>query len=61
MLMALSPTVAHAVGGGRDAEAGGYFRQALWLSVAVSAVVLLGLAFLAEAALVYMGAMGAFA
>jgi MATE family multidrug resistance protein len=45
MLMALSPTVAHAVGGGRDAEAGGYFRQALWLSVAVSAVVLLGLAF----------------
>ena len=44
MLMALSPTVAHAVGGGRDREAGGYFRQALWLSLAVSAVALAGLA-----------------
>ncbi len=45
MLMALSPTVAHAVGGGRDREAGGFFRQALWLSLVVSAVVLVGLSF----------------
>ena len=45
LLMALSPTVAHAVGGGRDREAGGFFRQALWLSLAVSAIVLVGLAF----------------
>lgn len=45
LLMALSPTVAHAVGGGRDLEAGAYFRQALWLSLAVSALVLVGLAF----------------
>ncbi len=45
LLMALSPTVAHAVGGGRDREAGRFFRQALWLSLAVSAVVLVGLAF----------------
>lgn len=44
LLMALSPTVAHAVGGGRDREAGGYFRQALWLSLVVSAVALAGVA-----------------
>ncbi|MCU0758921.1 MAG: MATE family efflux transporter [Steroidobacteraceae bacterium] len=45
LLMALSPTVAHAVGAGRDREAGGYFRQALWLSLGVTTVVLAGLAF----------------
>lgn len=44
LLMALSPTVAHAYGAGRNEVVGSFFRQALWLSVAVSIVVTIGLA-----------------
>jgi len=36
LLMALSPTVAHAYGAGRDDEVGSYTRNALWLSLALS-------------------------
>ena len=43
LLMAMSPTVAHAYGAGRDEEVGTFFRQALWLSLAVSAVACAGL------------------
>jgi multidrug resistance protein, MATE family len=45
LLMALSPTVAHAYGAGQDREVGSFFRQALWISLGVSIVALLGLAF----------------
>jgi multidrug resistance protein, MATE family len=44
MLMAMSPTVAHAYGGGRDAAVGTFFRQALWLALAITLVVLVALA-----------------
>ncbi|MFO1425383.1 MAG: MATE family efflux transporter [Steroidobacteraceae bacterium] len=40
LLMAMSPTVAHAVGAGRDGEVGSHFRQALWLSLAVAVLML---------------------
>ncbi len=43
MLMAMSPTVAHVYGAGRAQDVGGYFRQALWLSQAIAAVVLAAL------------------
>lgn len=44
MLMAMSPTVAHAYGAGRDADVGSYFRQALWLALAIACVACTGLA-----------------
>jgi multidrug resistance protein, MATE family len=44
LLMALSPTVAHAYGAGRNEIVGTFFRQALWLSAAVSVLVSIGLA-----------------
>jgi MATE family multidrug resistance protein len=43
VLMAMSPTVAHAYGAGRDELVGRFFRQALWLSAAVSAIATGGL------------------
>jgi MATE family multidrug resistance protein len=44
MLMAMSPTIAHAYGGGRNDAVGSYFRQALWLALAIALVVLVALA-----------------
>jgi multidrug resistance protein, MATE family len=44
MLMAMSPTVAHAYGSGRDAAVGTFFRQALWLALAIALVVIVALA-----------------
>lgn len=41
VLMAMSPTAAHAYGAGRSVEVGVYFRQCLWLSQALA---LLGIA-----------------
>jgi MATE family multidrug resistance protein len=35
MMMALAPLVAHDYGAGRDAAAGGYLRQALWIAFAM--------------------------
>ncbi|HEX7417354.1 MAG TPA: MATE family efflux transporter, partial [Steroidobacteraceae bacterium] len=43
LLMSLSPLVAHAYGGGRDALVGGYLRQALWLAAGLSIVALAAL------------------
>jgi MATE family multidrug resistance protein len=37
ILMAVSPTVAHSFGAGRDADIGHHVRQGLWLSLAVAA------------------------
>lgn len=54
MLMALSPTVAHAYGAGRNEAVGGYVRQALWIAVGISIVVCTGLAF-AEQVLLAIG------
>ena len=44
MLMALSPTIAHVYGAGRNDEVGAFFRQALWLALGVAAVVTVALA-----------------
>jgi len=41
VLMAMSPTAAHAFGAGRDAEVGSYTRQCLWLSQGLAVTVLL--------------------
>src|SRR5688500_12541196 len=43
LLMAMSPTVAHAYGGGDDRAVGAFFRQALWISIGVSVVACIGL------------------
>lgn len=43
-LMALSPTVAHAYGAGRNGHVGCFFRQALWLALLLSVVGVAGLA-----------------
>lgn len=53
-LMALSPTVAHAYGAGRNEHVGSFFRQALWLALALSAVGIAGLA-VAEPVLLAIG------
>lgn len=44
VLMALSPTVAHAYGAGRDGDIGGYVRQALWLALLMACIAVIGLA-----------------
>lgn len=41
VLMAMSPTAAHAFGAGRDTEVGVYTRQCLWLSQALAVVLML--------------------
>jgi MATE family multidrug resistance protein len=41
MLMALSPTVAHSYGAGKEKEVGAYLRQGLWLSLVMAIVILL--------------------
>ena len=41
VLMAMSPTAAHAFGAGRDADVGVYTRQCLWLSQALAAGLML--------------------
>ncbi len=41
VLMAMSPTAAHAFGAGRNAEVGSYMRQCLWLSQGLALVSLL--------------------
>lgn len=38
VLMAMSPTAAHAYGAGREGEVGSYLRQCLWLSQALAAI-----------------------
>ncbi len=43
-LMAISPIVAHAYGGGRDAEVGRQFRQGLWLALMLAVPLVAGLA-----------------
>lgn len=43
LLMSLTPLVAHAFGAGRDGEIGTFFRQGLWLALAVSGLVVGGL------------------
>jgi len=43
VLMAMSPTAAHAFGAGRDEEVGSYTRQCLWLSQGLALVALLAL------------------
>jgi|JRYD01.1.fsa_nt_gb MATE family multidrug resistance protein len=45
LLMALSPTVAHAYGAGRDGDVGSFTRNALWLSLAMSLVTFAALMF----------------
>jgi MATE family multidrug resistance protein len=54
MLMGLSPVVAHAYGAGKKLEIGAFVRQGLWLSLALSAFMLLGVAFV-EPALLAIG------
>jgi len=54
LLMALSPTVAHEYGAGRDAEVGSYTRNALWLALAM-AVLTCGALALAEPVLLAIG------
>lgn len=54
ILMALPPLVAHAYGGGRDAEVGHRFRQGLWLSQLLALPLLLPLAFV-EPVLAWFG------
>lgn len=44
MLLALSPIIAHAYGAGRNELVGSFFRQALWLAAAISAVAIVALA-----------------
>ncbi len=44
LLMSLTPTIAQAVGAGRDREVGGFFRQGLWLALGVAVIVIAGLA-----------------
>lgn len=41
---ALSPLVAHAYGGGRDAEVGEYARQGAWIGIGLASLLMLGLA-----------------
>ncbi len=41
MMMALAPLVAHDYGAGRDAAAGRYLRQALWIALAMSVLPLI--------------------
>jgi multidrug resistance protein, MATE family len=48
-LMALSPIVAHAYGGGRRLDIGAYVRQGLWLSVLLTILMFVGLAFVEPA------------
>lgn len=43
-LMAMSPTVAHAYGAGQNERVGSFFRQALWIALALSVVGIAGLA-----------------
>lgn len=45
LLMALSPTVAHAYGAGRDDDVGSYTRNALWLALAMAVLMCAALAF----------------
>jgi MATE family multidrug resistance protein len=54
LLMALSPTVAHAYGAGDDARVGQYFRQSLWLALVLALVAVVGLS-LAEPVLLAIG------
>ncbi|MEM9056013.1 MAG: MATE family efflux transporter [Pseudomonadota bacterium] len=42
VLMAMSPSAAHAVGDGQPRKVGAYFRQTLWLSQALAAVLFFG-------------------
>jgi MATE family multidrug resistance protein len=44
LLMSLTPTIAQALGAGRESVIGGYFRQGLWLALAVAVPVMIGLA-----------------
>ena len=44
LLLALTPTIAHAVGAGRHHEVGGFFRQGLWLALALAVLQGAGLA-----------------
>ena len=43
LLLALSPTVAHAYGAGRDSEVGHFFRQGLWLALGLGLLIVLGM------------------
>ncbi|MGE0582185.1 MAG: MATE family efflux transporter [Steroidobacteraceae bacterium] len=45
LLMALSPTVAHAYGAGREGEVGSFTRNALWLALAMAALTCTALLF----------------
>ena len=54
LLMALSPTVAHAYGARRDSEVTAIFRQGFWLAMGLSVVVVSGL-LLTEAVLLAIG------
>ena len=54
-LMSLTPTIAQDLGSGRVAKIGSWFRQGVWLALAVSLVVIAGLA-LARPAIALTGA-----
>ncbi len=54
VLMSISPIVAHAYGGGRDAEVGRRFRQGVWLALMV-AVPLVGMLACVEPLLAWFG------
>lgn len=45
MLMALSPTVAHAYGAGRNEDVARFMHQGLWLAAGISVLVFIGLSF----------------